>query len=120
MVGRRGAALVAIGLALCGQREGIGREQLIQTCRQKGCKWGVPAAVDEVLAKLEDMTVVTIRDGSVELVGDWRAAGEELGGEGWCAWADEYSSCTTTCFPTCLRQARCGSGACVGACTCRS
>ena len=35
------------------------------------------------------MTVITIRGDSVTLVGDWRAAGEELGEEGWCGWAHE-------------------------------
>ena len=71
------------------QSDGIGREGLIEACRRGGCSWGVPAAVDDVLARLEEMTVVSTRDGSVTLVGDWRAAGEELGEEGWCTWASD-------------------------------
>ena len=33
--------------------------------------------------------MVSIRDDLVVLVGDWRAAGEELGNEGWCTWAGD-------------------------------
>mgnify|MGYP001161024710 CR=1 FL=1 len=98
--GRRGAALTAIGEALEGQSEGLGRDELVRRVRQAGSRWGVPTAVDEgvrpSLANGDDWRDMTTASISKLVEACWSGKASErptfMGAEGIVAKLDQMEA----------------------------